>query len=437
MRWQIKSLGAIRVACIAIYIFVLMQLFMKNLVVDTDYPFHMHNIWAASKGFLVNSPYLSGGSHVVLKYGAPTVLLGAAIYPVLERYTVAVLLAATVPFIWYLARNVFKHFTDPGTAEIAALGAILNPFTLYYLLTSKLPFIWGLVFALASIYFYLERKSYLTVLFGVVAVITHPLIMFLFGALFLLDFNDKRWLKLYLLPIAVTLVQLTAFFGLFSAVSGGGSSILYPLHSFLLAMALAFVFWLNEKSRPYSGLALIFLTVWYLGGISGLWIPTIYFDRIAFLVFLMLTPALVRRVMTTTFKSRYVFIAAVLIIFSVGGVWAGSINTVRDNASAYLDLPENIGAELKGRHVHYASDGSALYELPRLENVTFSNAGRESYAPPPENVEVYVDMIEHENCSYILVYETSPEENVIHELGYPIIYSRDNVKIYKVLSSRL
>jgi len=40
-----------------------------------------------------------------------------------------------------------------------------------------------------------------------------------------------------------------------------------------------------------------------------------------------------------------------------------------------------------------------------------------------------------DNVSFVLVYRESPEENYILRLGFPLFYSQENLRIYKVPES--
>ncbi len=432
-------------AIIFTYAYLFFQIFTKNIIVDTDYPYHMHNIWAASKGFLVSDPFLSGGAHLTLRYGGPIILLGAAVYPIFGEFTAALLLAAAVPSLWYSAKKVYKHFSKSRIAEIAALGAVLNPFTMYYC-SCLLPFIWGVVFALGSIHFYLEGRTYLAVFLGLITVITHPLAIFLFLALLLVHQNFRKWLKTYCIPLAAFGTMFTIFWGIPNLTSGGHD--IFPLtltilNIGILTSALVGTFLIKKETRILSGLALLVLISWSIGSVFGLWFPKPYLNRIGFSILLMLMPFLIKSAASKITVPpispiKYVSAVPILAILIGSGVYAGPLTTSPDNADAYLKLPDEILTPLQESYVLYASDGSALYELPKL-GVRFTNTGRNSYAQIPENAEAYAQMVEMENASFILIYEdynefpgrVEAEENIIQELGYPLIYSQDNIKIYK------
>lgn len=443
---NLRNLRNILIASIVFtYAYLFFQIFTKNVIVDTDYPFHMHNIWAVSKGFLVSDPFLSGGAHLTLRYGGPVILLGAAVYPILGKFTAAFLLAAAVPALWYSAKKVYRHFSNSRIAEIAALVAVLNPFTMYYC-SCLLPFIWGVVFALGSIHFYLEGRTRLAIFLGLITVITHPLAIFLFLTLLLVHPDVRKWLQAYFIPLAAFGAMLTALWGIPNLTSGAHD--IYPLtltilNIGILISSLLTALLIKKETRVLSGIAILITVSWSVGHIFGLWFPASYLNRVGFSVLLILMPFLIKRaankITTPTISAiKYLSALPILTILIGSGVYAGPLTTSPDNADAYLTLPDNILIPLQKSYVLYASDGSALYELPKL-GVKFANAGRNSYAPIPENAETYAQMVEMENASFILIYEgynefpqrVEAEENMIRELGYPLIYCKDNIKIYK------
>ena len=63
----------VALACVVVYAWVVFQLFSRNLVLDTDYSFHMHTVWATSKGYLLNDPFLNGGNQIVQACGYPLI----------------------------------------------------------------------------------------------------------------------------------------------------------------------------------------------------------------------------------------------------------------------------------------------------------------------------------------------------------------------------
>ena len=419
----------VALACAVVCAWVVFQLFFRNLVLDTDYSFHMHNVWATSNGYLLNDPFLNGGNHFTLAYGAPAILLGALIYPLAGIYTVAILLTAAMPAMWYLSKRVFMHLASKEVAELAALLVLLNPFTVYFFLTAKLPFLWGICLALASIYFYFESRGALASLIGAVAVITHPLMIFLLGATLLLNLDFKRWLKPYSLPVGIFIAQLSLFFAPL------GAQAVFPPSVLILAATLAIILRLNRGAWPFCALGFLVLALVALFGMLGLpTLPTVYFDRLAFLALLLVVPLAI-----TKMKKYNAFLISFLLISTLG-ITCVRAAPIMDDPEIYRALPEETLTELRGGYVRYACDGSALYELPKL-GIKFSNAGQELHEV--ENVDplTYMKRIEDENASFILVYG-QPEENVldgwyleeliVQACGYPLIYSADNLKIYAV-----
>jgi len=82
----------IYVAVVVVYVAVFGWIFTKNLTSDTDYPYHLHAVWAVNQGYLVRDPFLNRGNSYTLAYGAPAYLLGGLLYPLFGIYTVALLL---------------------------------------------------------------------------------------------------------------------------------------------------------------------------------------------------------------------------------------------------------------------------------------------------------------------------------------------------------
>lgn len=381
------------VVCTILYALVIFHIFTRNLVVDTDYPFHLHNIWAASNGFLLNDPFLNGGGHLPLAYGAIPTLTGVLLYPLLGIYTVAALLAVAAPVLWYLSRKVFEYIASKRVAWLSTTILVLNPFTVYLFLSAKLPFLWGICLALGSILLHLRGKNLLASLLGVAAIATHPLVVCLLGASLLLTRDLRGWLKPYSLPLAVFSLQLLFLF----------------------------------QFTP-SGLPALLVT---------------YIDRLIFLFLLLLVPLMVKKVESIkrvgpTLGVRCALVVSVLAIFSAGVVCARP--PMLDNPEAYGELPEGVVENLKLGQVRYASDGSALYILPKL-GVKFSNAGQEVFEVENVDAAAYAKRLKGENALYILVYG-QPKENFvggwymeearIREMGFPLIHSADNVRLYYV-----
>lgn len=434
-RWDLYRLAAL--ACVAVFAWIVLQLFVRNLVIDTDYPFHMHNIWAVSNRFLPSDPFLNGGNHFTIMYGAPAVLVGALIYPLAGVYTVAILLTAVIPTMWCLSRRVFRHFTTQKISDFAATLVLLNPFTVYYILTAKLPFLWGTCLAFASIYFYFKSRGALASLIGAVAVITHPLTIFLLGAALLLNLDFKRWLKPYSLPLGIFIAQLLVLFPPF-----GAQAVFLP-NVLILAAALAIIPWLKRGAWPFCALGFPVLAVVVLFGALGLpTLPTVYFDRLAFLALLLPVPLAIAKMKITKMKKYSAFLVSLLLISTLGITCVRAV-PIMDDPEVYRTLPKETLTKLRGGYVRYACDGSALYELP-IRGVKLSNAGQEIHEVENIDPATYAGRLENENVSFILVYTWSDEnaaegwyleEKLIQECGYPLVYSADNLRIYEVSSS--
>lgn len=121
-------------------------------------------------------------------------------------------------------------------------------------------------------------------------------------------------------------------------------------------------------------------------------------------------------------------LTGVLVQFSIGP---------EDNPEDYENksVSKTIRQIVENEYIHFGSDGSALYALPKIENLKFSNAGKEHLSKPPENKKSYLEGLNSENASYILIYGDSNEENVIHQLKFPLVYQKENIKIYKVTTT--
>lgn len=430
----------IGLSCLFVTGFVIVLLFSYNLTVNPDYSFHLHEIWAVFKGFYTLDPYISGGSHILFKYGYIANLLGAALFPLLGKYTVAFLISASLPPLWLSAKKVFEQFYDREKARTGAYLVILNPLTISYVLASTLPFLWGVVFAFSSIYFFLTNKNWQALTLAIVAVFTHPLSAFLLISLLLAEPDYDRWGKIYSLPIGIFLIQLSIFFGLFSNFwTSKGLLAFHPVHYFrvlILALALAASYLAWERTRNLSRGGLIVLGGWLCLGLLGFWIPIQYFDRLGFLIFLLLIPLILKNGMEKLGKRQFLIVPLVIGI-SLSGVAVQFSISEDDDPKCYenKDTRKTIRGIVENRYVHYASDGSALYQLPKLENIKFSNAGKEHYSPLPENADEYKNSLLRENVSYVLVYKQSPEENFIEQLELPRVFSRDNIKIYELTFS--
>jgi hypothetical protein len=411
----------------------------------------MHNIWAVSEGYFTTDPFLSGGNHLPLAYGQFPVLLGALLHPLLGVYTVAALLAITVPTLWYLSKRVFELIASKRIAQLAAIVVILNPLTVDFYLTAKLPFLWAICFALASVFFYLRGRNLLASLLGIVAILNHPLVMFLLGAFLLADLDLKRWLKSYFLPLSIFSVQLLFF----SPPSIHGIADIPTLRylieyspyvrAFVFGAFLSIIFWLKKEIRWLCALGLSIVIVAIIAGFLGSQtLPIAYFDRLGFLLFFPFFPLFVKKIKsigTVRFTRGVGFtLATFVLVFSSTGMILANAPAV-DNPTTYAELPNTILENLREGYVRYVSDGSALYLLPQV-GVRFSNSGQAMWDVVEKvDADTYAEWLRKENVSHILIYGEPPEnvvygwyleEEIILELGYPMIYSADNLRIYSI-----
>ncbi|TDA29642.1 MAG: hypothetical protein DSO04_07285 [Hadesarchaea archaeon] len=91
-----------------------------------------------------------------------------------------------------------------------------------------------------------------------------------------------------------------------------------------------------------------------------------------------------------------------------------------------------VMAELREGYVRYSGDGSALYFLP-LAGVRLSNSGALPFEMRLENDPLlFCKRMAEENASFVLVYSESPEENYLLQLNFPLFYSQEKLRIYKV-----
>lgn len=419
------------VLAIAIYAAVFVWIFAQNLTADTDYPYHLHNIWAINQGHFVTNPFLNGGSATPLAYGGPPLLLGAAIYPIFGVYSVAVLMLIGLPLLWHFSRRLFNKFTTKRVAIFATFVALLNPLTIQFFLTIKLPFIWGVAFGLASLSFYLERKATYAALAGMLAVVTHPLGFFLLAAILLFEFDIKRWLVPYLPVCALVALQALTLFRI--GGGGGGCSQIFVLPIALLAIALVILFAFRKESRGPCALWLVALGSAVAMGLVGVGVPTIYFDRIAWFVLILSAPFFIKLALPRL-KPIAVSAAALTLALSIPIVCMSLTAASFDNPGVYDNLVTDTQAlgKLKNGYVRYSGDGSALYILP-ISGVKFSNSGQESFTFFMDNdAQAFYYRLLEENASFVLLYRNSPEEDYLVELNFPLMYSQENLRIYEV-----
>jgi hypothetical protein len=409
------------IAAIFVYTVVFGWIFAKNLVSDTDYPYHLHAVWAVSQGHLVRDPFLNRGNSFTLAYGGPAYLLGGALYPLSGVYTVALLLLLAVPLLWLGFR---KLFGPEGNADLVALACLLNPLTVYFFLTCKLPFLWGLAFAAFSLSMYKRGRVLPAVLLGVLAVITHPLSLAFLAAVLLVKFELRKWLAFYSPVCLVVLLQLLLFFGVGGAE---GASRLSVVNLLLLAGSFSLLFALRRQSKPP-----LLLAISLTGAALALGFPpSCYFDRFAWAVLTVSMPFILPFLTKFRFQLPFLLSFCVLPVLVTG---AAALTAYPDNPEVYENLiAENSTiAELREGYIRYSGDGSALYFLP-LAGVRFSNSGALPFEMRlEENSLLFCKRLAEENASFVLVYGKSPEENYLLQLEFPLAYSRENLRIYKV-----
>lgn len=426
VHWRFNFQRLVFLACIALCAYISAQLFIKNLTLWPEYSFHSHIIWAVSKGYMLTDPFISGGNFYPLAYGAPVILFGVLLYPIFGVHTVALLIVLAIPVFWYCSRGVFRCLIGEG-ASLAAAAAVLNPFTMYLFFVGKLPMIWSICFGMMSIYFYLRRNHLFAALLGVLAVITHPISIFLAVGSFLLKRDLLGWSKSYFATLVFFLILLLVFFRPRPEHGVHITNVIF-LSGALLATLLV------KKHRTICCLGLAFLLGSVVGDILKPPLPTVVFDRFGFQAFLLVVPFLVK---------KYPFATPLFMVLSTAclppvGYALGLMEPRLDDPAEYRELPEEVVNALKQGYVRYASDGSALYELPKL-GIKFSNSGRKAYEVEAD-VRAYCEKIEAENASYVLVYMgdpiSRPEQKMIREMckidnRWSLIYQSNGVEIFK------
>jgi hypothetical protein len=421
LRFDLKKL--VIVLSIALCAYISFQLFYRNLALWPEYSFHSHTIWAASEGHLLRDPYLSGGNYLTLSYGAPIILSGALLHSLFGAYTVALLITVAMPLFWYFSKRVFECFVSERAAFLAATAALLNPFTMYLFFVGKLPSIWSLCFGIMSIYCYLRHKWLFAAVLGVLALLTHPLVIFLLGFAFFLNWDWKGWIKSYLPASAIFIIILLVFIG--PSLERG----IHITNVVFISGSLVAVLALTRKYPIICSFGLFFLAGSVIGNFIEVPVQTVAFDRMGFFALFLVIPFLVK---------RYSVVALLFVLLAIGCASPLAYIPRPDDPAAYREFSENVELvnTLKQGYVRYASNGSALYELPKL-GIKFSNSGRMAYEPRLD-VDAYKRMIEAENASYVLVYavhdpELIPERDMILE-AFGVenrIYSSNNVEVYK------
>jgi hypothetical protein len=408
-------------AAAVVYVAVFGWIFIKNLTSDTDYPYHLHAVWAVNQGHLLRDPFLNRGNSFTLAYGAPAYLLGGVLYPLSGVYTVALLLLLVLPFLWLGLRHLFGPGKD---ADLIALACLLNPLTVYFFLTSKLPFLWSLVFAAFSLSMYKQERRIPAVLLGFLAVITHPLSLAFLAAVLLVRFELREWLVFYSPVCLVALLQLLLFFG----VGGGGGPSPLSLHNLLVLVGSLFLLLALRPQSRLPFLLAISLTVLALAvGFPS----SYYFDRLAWAVLTVSMPFILP--FLTRLKSPFPFLLPFCVVpLLIAGATAAV--AYPDNPEVYENLiaENSVIVELREGYVRYSGDGAALYFLP-LAGVRFSNSGALPFEMRLENDPLlFCKRMAEENVSFVLVYSKSPEENYLLQLNFPLFYSQENLRIYEV-----
>ncbi len=401
-------------------------IFWQNLTADTDYPYHLHRIWALTQGYYITDPYLSHGTEFTLKYGAIPLLLGVLIYPVFRVYTVAVLLVIAFCLLWYFSQQLFSKLATARIARLATIIVLLNPLTVMLFVTTKMPFLWGVVFGVLSLNYYLEGKRVVAAVLGAISIITHPLCIGLLAAILMLRFDLKNWLKYYLPVCVLSGVQAVFFLG---GSEGGGQIYLPP--TLLLVSSLITLFATRQSSRVPCAIALAALAISLAAGYA----PTAYFERMAWFVIFISIPFYVELV-GSRLRQVVCPVSAFAMVISVFMVCLNPTLARADNPEVYENLlAENEILEiLTDGYVRYSGDGSALYVLP-FGGVRFSNSGVELHEfSSYENAAEYYDLLLSENASFVMVYQQSPEENYLVELGFPLAFSYENLRVYQVIS---
>ena len=409
-------------ATVSIYAIVFAWVFVKNLAADTDYPYHLHAVWAVNQGHLLRDPFLNRGNSFTLAYGAPAYLLGGVLYPLFGIYTVALLLFLALLLLWFGLRRMFGSGPDTHTT---ALLCLLNPLTAYFFLTVKLPFLWGAALATLSLAMYREGRRLPAVGLGLLAVITHPLSLVLLAAVLLMKFELHKWLSFYLPVCLVTLLQFLFLFG-----GGGGGTGPSPLflHNLLMLLgSLLLLFLLKPQSRVPVLLALSLTGMALILGFPS----SCYFDRFAWAVLTVSMPFILLHLRSIRSPLPFLLLFCILPFLAVG---ATAVTAYPDNPEVYENLIAKnvVMAELREGYVRYSGDGSALYFLP-LAGVRLSNSGALPFEMRLENDPLlFCKRMAEENASFVLVYSESPEENYLLQLNFPLFYSQEKLRIYKV-----
>ncbi|MFP4006044.1 MAG: hypothetical protein ACLFUR_04915 [Candidatus Hadarchaeia archaeon] len=187
-----------------------------------------------------------------------------------------------------------------------------------------------------------------------------------------------------------------------------------------------------NKTRKLSAIALGILLGWVILASFGFWIPVTYLDRLGFFVFLMIIPFLLSKT-SVKLEVKHFLIIPVVVGLALAPVLSHYSSTDPDQPARYEN--ENLRNEIRDilgdNYVRYASSGSDL-QLSEMENIRWSNTVVQQRENPPENKEEYIEMLKEENASFILIGISSVEENIIEVIGFPKVFSKDNITIYEV-----
>ncbi|MFW5912293.1 MAG: hypothetical protein ACOCTL_02365 [Candidatus Hadarchaeota archaeon] len=439
-------------SAVAIMGVALFLLFTRNLSFP-DYPYHLHEMWVATKGNFIRSPYLAGGAQPIYQYGLPVNVMGLAVFPIFGEYSVAILTAAGLPFLWLSAKKVFENFFDDKTAKISAFIVLLNPLIFRVVLAPTLPFLWATVFGLFGIHFYFSGRQKTAIFLSLIAIITHPLTAVLFASVLLLDPAPRKWIKTFSAPLVVSIIQLSVFFGLFQSILTGQSVInSYFFYNIpILFIVLLIAYKVKENARMYTLFGMIVFSIWVALGYFGFWMPAGYMDRVALFITILLTPFILRFAVNELNqiqfrmpsiglpRKRLVVIPIAMILLAFSGLYTqaelGTQNETVDmeNENRRKELVEII----ENKRVYYANRGQELYELPRYENVIFSNTGKFQHDDPPENEPTFTEKLEEQEASFVLVHGENPVEDTVENLNFPLVYTKENLRLYEVVIENL
>lgn len=395
---------------------------------------------------------MQGGSHPLFQYGWPVKLLGSFLFPLFQEYSVAVLTGLALPFLWVSSKKLYNDLFDLSETLsnhrivfISSIFAVMNPLTYRTIFGPTFPFLWGVVLGLFSLHFYMVRKRILAIIVGILAVFIHPTTGILLGSILLVDFRPLNWLKTYFLPVSLFIIQLGIFFGLFKSLHSPGSELdTFYLHNLPILIGVLTTSYLVKKETKYLSLIGIIGTItWTILGIFGFWIPIGYFDRIAYFIILLIMPYLIRTILQNPIpkikppniskKSQYLIIPAIIALVFLGA-YGQLLTGTRPPQELDNESRDEIGDIVGNESVYLASKGPELYELPRFENITFTNKGKFPHHQEPTNITEYIQMLKNQNASFILANGETPDNKTINKLNLTQIHSEEELKLYKIKS---